>query len=116
MNETSYNSTFGGHENYAFRRTARYRDGSGRFAYAPTYRPGSVTTDVKKQVPDSARRFAARHPGGTDDRQPTKPRAASSGRISCTARVMVDQSTWQKTGSAACGSWNRKMTRVAVTR
>jgi len=34
MDETSYNVTFGGHENYAFRRTARYRDGSGRFAFA----------------------------------------------------------------------------------
>jgi len=33
------------------------------------------TTDAKKQALDNARRFAARHPGGTVDRQPTEPRA-----------------------------------------
>jgi hypothetical protein len=55
---------------------ARYRNRSGRFVYVQAYRAGSVTAaDVKKQALDNARRFAARHPGGTGDRQPTEPRA-----------------------------------------
>ncbi len=75
MDETSYDLAFGGQPNHAFRRTARYRDASGRFVFVQTYRPESVTVaDVKKQALDNARRFAARGPGGTDDHQPAQPR------------------------------------------
>jgi hypothetical protein len=76
MDGTSYDMAFGGQGNHAFRRTARYRDESGRFVYVQTYRPGTVTTvDVKKQVLDNARRFAARQPDWTGDRQPEESRA-----------------------------------------
>lgn len=76
MDEVSYDVAFGGKGNHAFRRTARYHDGLGRFVYVQTYRPGSVTSaDVKKQALDNARRFASRHPGGRDDRQLAESRA-----------------------------------------
>lgn len=74
MDEVSYDVAFGGRGNQAFRRTARYRDRSGRFVYVQTYRPGTVTAaDVKKQALDNARRFAARRPGETGDPQSAEP-------------------------------------------
>jgi hypothetical protein len=45
----------------------RYRDGSGRFAYAPTYCPGSVTAaDVKNRVLDKRRGRDGRVNSGVD--------------------------------------------------
>lgn len=76
MDTASYDVAFGGQGNHAYRRTARYSDGSGRFVHVQTYRSGSVTpADVKEQALANARRFAARNHAGTGAPQPAEPPA-----------------------------------------
>jgi hypothetical protein len=91
----------------------------------PPPRPPGLGAQACTSVPSTRsrtpgrRRRRTRRPGSSLAARACplpRTRAASSGRISCTARMMVDRSTPWNTASAACGSWNRTMTKVAITR